>query len=316
MKEERKIMKQFGLRILLMLALIIGTQGATSTFAKTSSDNDPVNLTVEQFSGNNFTFLNLPSDQQTVGYEIFTVKQAEAWDRSYPSDFAGHVGKEVNVTKTVWIPEQKEYLVYMTVNDTGEKLAEPTRNGQLESLVLSSDLSKAKEKFLGKTIYPKARGLIGLNSAVKTAILIGSPVEVVDVTAGTNAQTPISLIVKVNGEQAVLPIAYSWTNLPAASWSNKAAWKEFLFLKNPRKNLGWSRSVWENVDKANVVEGMTKDQVLLSWGKPNLTQDNDTVWTYGRKILTFSEDKVQSIEIESEFKSLMRSRMNTNAANQ
>jgi hypothetical protein len=303
-------MKQFGLRILLMLALIIGTQGATSTFAKTSSDNDPVNLTVEQFSGNNFTFLNLPSDQQTVGYEIFTVKQAEAWDRSYPSDFAGHVGKEVTVNKTVWIPEQKEYLVYMTVNDTGEKLAEPTRNGQLESLVLSDDLAKAKEKFLGKTIYPKARGLIGLNSAVKTPILIGSPVEVVDVTAGTKAQTPISLIVKVNGEQAVLPIAYSWTNLPVASWSNKAAWKEFLFQKNPRKNLGWSRSVWENVDKANVVEGMTKDQVLLSWGKPNLTQDNDTVWTYGRKILTFSEDKVQSIEIESEFKSLMRSRMN------
>ena len=309
MKEERKRMKQFGLRILLMLSLIIGT-GAASAFAQTASDNDPVNLTIEQFSGNDFTFLNLPSDQQTVGYEIFTVKQAEAWDRSYPSDFSGHVGKEVTVTKTVWVPDQKEYLVYMTVNDTGEKLAEPTRNGQLESLVLSSDLSKAKEKFLGKTVYPKARGLIGLNSAVKTPILIGSPVEVVDVTAGTNAQTPISLIVKVNGEQAVLPIAYSWTNLPTTSWSKTAAWKESLFLKDPRKNLGWSRSVWENVDKANVVEGMTKDQVLLSWGKPNLTQDNDTVWTYGRKILTFSEDKVQSIEIESEFKSLMRSRMN------
>ncbi|MFA6849824.1 MAG: hypothetical protein WCS30_05670 [Selenomonadaceae bacterium] len=302
-------MKQFGLRILLMLSLIIGT-GAASAFAQNASDNDPVNLTIEQFSGNDFTFLNLPSDQKTVGYEIFTVKQAEAWDRSYPSDFSGHVGKEVTVTKTVWVPEQKEYLVYMTVNDTGEKLAEPTRNGQLASLVLSDDLAKAKEKFLGKTVYPKVRGLIGLNSAVKTPILIGSPVDVVDVIAGTNAQTPISLIVKVNGEQAVLPIAYSWTNLPAASWSNTAAWKESLFLKNPRKHLGWSRSVWENVDKANVVEGMTKDQVLLSWGKPNFTEDNGTVWTYGRKILTFSEDKVKSIEVESEFKSLMRSRMN------
>ena len=298
-------MKQFGLRILLMLAFIIGTQGATSTFAETASDNDPVNLTVEQFSGNNFTFLDLPSDQQTIGYKIFTVKQAEAWDRSDPIDFAGHFGKEVTVTKTVWLPEPKEYLVYMTVNDTGEKLAERTRNGQLESLVLSDDLAKAKEQFQGKTVYPKARGLIGLNNEAKTPILIGSPVTVVDVIAGTDAQTPISLIVKVNGEKAVLPIAYSWTNLPAASWSKTAAWQESLFLKDPRKDLGWSRSAWENIDKANVVEGMTKDQVLLSWGKPNLTEDNGTVWTYGPKKLAFSGDKVQSIKVENPLNSAM-----------
>jgi hypothetical protein len=267
-------MKQFGLRILLMLALIIGIQGATSAFAETASDNDPVNLTVEQFSGNNFTFLDLPSDQQTIGYKIFTVKQAEAWDRSDPIDYAGHVGKEVTVTKTVWLPKPKEYLVYMTVNDTGEKLAEPTRNGQLESLVLSSDLSKAKEQFLDKTVYPKNRGLIGLNNEVKTPVLIGSPVTVVDVIAGTNAQTPISLIVEVNGEQSVLPIAYSWTNIPVASWLKTAAWEEALFLQDPRENLGWSTSAWDNIDKANVVEGMTKDQVRLSWGKPSRTEDN------------------------------------------
>ena len=288
-------MKQFGLRILLMLAFIIGTQGATSTFAETASDNDPVNLTVEQFSGNNFTFLDLPSDQQTIGYKIFTVKQAEAWDRSDPIDFAGHFGKEVTVTKTVWLPEPKEYLVYMTVNDTGEKLAEPTKNGQLESLVLSSDLAKAKEQFLGKTVYPKARGLIGLNNEVKTPILIGSPVTVVDVIAGTDAQTPILLIVEVNGEKSVLPIAYSWTNLPAASWLKTAAWEDALFLQDPRENLGWSSSDWDNIDKANVVEGMTKDQVRLSWGKPSSTEDNGAVWIYGPKKLTFSEDTVQSI---------------------
>ncbi|MFA6850634.1 MAG: hypothetical protein WCS30_09805 [Selenomonadaceae bacterium] len=298
-------MKQFGLRILLMLAFIIGTQGATSAFAKTASDTDPVNLTIEQFSGNNFTFLNLPSDQQTSGYKIFTVKQAEAWDHSDPIDFAGHVGKEVTVTKTVWLPEPKEYLVYMTVNDTGEKLAERTRNGQLESLVLSDDLAKAKEQFQGKTVYPKARGMIGFNSAVKIPVLIGSPVSVVDVIAGTDAQTPISLIVKANGKKAVLPIAYSWTNLPTASWLKTAAWQEDLFLKDPRKNLGWSRSAWENIDKANVVEGMTKDQVLLSWGKPNLTEDNGAVWTYGPKKLSFSGDKVQSIKVENQLASAM-----------
>lgn len=291
-------MKQFFVRILLILTLIIGIQSTNAVFAQNSNENTSVNnLTTEQFSGQDFTFLNLTPDQQAIGYEVFTVEQAEQWDRSNPIDYAGHVGKEVTVTNTVWIPEQKEYLVYMTVKDTGETLAEPTRNGQLASLVLSSDLAKAKDQFLGKTIYPKVRGLIGFNSEVKMPILIASPVTVVDVVPAIDAQKPISLIVSVNGEKAVLPIAYSWTNIPAANWSNAPAWQSYLFLTDPRQDLGWSHSAWKNIDKANVEEGMTKDQVRLSWGKPSRIDNDGAVWLYGPQKLTFSNDKVKTMEM-------------------
>ncbi|WP_245741399.1 hypothetical protein [Propionispira arboris] len=203
------------------------------------------------------------------------------------------------MSKVIPDPATKEYLVYLTVNDTGEELAEHTRHGQLSSLVLTSDLINAKEQFMGKTIYPKTRNLSGSDD-VTTPILIGSAVTVVDVVASSQARKPISLVVSVNGKNAILPIAYSWTNIPSTDWSSAPAWQEDLFLQDPRTTLGWSSDTWENIEKASVVENMTKDQVLLSWGKPNRTESNSTAWIYGSKKLNFSGSVVSSIETITE----------------
>jgi hypothetical protein len=45
---------------------------------------------------------------------------------------------------------------------------------------------------------------------------------------------------------------------------------------------------------------MTKDQVLLSWGKPNRAENNSTAWIYGSKKLNFSGNAVSSIETITE----------------
>jgi hypothetical protein len=292
-------MKYFSLRILFVLSLLLGIQTAGLASAEDASQAVPANLTTEQFPGHSFTFLNLPADQQNVGYKIFTPAQAEQGDQSSPINFAEHFAKEATVNKVILDPVTKEYLVYLTVNNTGEQLAERTRNGQLSSLVLTSDLINAKKQFMGKTIYPKTRNLSGSDD-VTTPILIGSAVTVVDVVASSQAQKPISLVVSVNGKNAILPIAYSWTNIPTANWSNAPAWQEDLFLQNPRTTLGWSSAVWKNIEKASVVETMTKDQVLLSWGKPNRTENNSTAWIYGSKKLNFSGNVVSSIETITE----------------
>ena len=288
-------MKYFSLRILCVLSLLLGIQTAGLASAEDASQAVPANLTTEQFPGHSFTFLNLPADQQSVGYKIFTPAQAEQGDQSSPINFSEHFAKEATVSKVIPDPATKEYLVYLTVNDTGEELAEHTRHGQLSSLVLTSDLINAKEQFMGKTIYPKTRNLSGSDD-VTTPILIGSAVTVVDVVASSQAQKPISLVVSVNGKNAILPIAYSWTNIAKSDWSTEPAWQEDLFLQNPRTTLGWSSATWENIEKASVIENMTKDQVLLSWGKPNRAENNGTAWIYGSKKLNFSGNIVSSIE--------------------
>ncbi len=303
-------MRIFSLRLLLAVCLLVGLGTVGSSWAEAAGES--VNISVEQWPGQSFTFLDLSSGEQAAGYEIFTVGDAARrgfnGDRSARLSYTGHVGKQVDVTSVEAFGAggtQQEYMVYMTVSDTGEKLVGRTMRGQLEGLVLTADLNNARQQFLGQTVYPKYRELSGLNVPGNTmpeavALPIGSPVTVIDVYTGYRSQEPIRLIVSVNGQKAVLPIAYSWTNIPTPSWTQTPPWQGALFTEDPRTTLGGSSSVWKQIEAGNVVEGMTKEQVHLSWGKPVRVKDNGSVWTYGTTQLNFNGDVLESMETVSE----------------
>jgi len=299
-------MKIVNVRMLLVLSLLLGFSVAGPVWAQASSETSSSNVKIEQWTRQSFTFIALPADKQSEGYEIFTENQATQGfqgDRSVRIPYAGHVGKQVTVTEIVPFDagDQQEYMVHMTVNDTGEKLLGRSMRGQLAGLVLTSDLDNARQQFLGKTIYPKFRELSGtMTQAVTTTI--GGPVTVVDVYTGNQSQEPIWLIVSVNGEKAVLPIAYSWTNTPVQSWTQTAPWQDALFMEDPRMSLGGSSTVWNQIETGSIEEGMTKDQVHLSWGRPSSIQVNDSVWIYGTKKLSFDGDVLHSIETLPESK--------------
>ena len=300
-------MKIFSLRILLVFSLLLGLGTAGSVGAEAASETTAAaNVNIEQWTGHSFTFLNLPADKQSAGYEIFSENQATQGlqgDSSVRIPYAEHVGKQVTVTAIVPFAagyNQQEYMVHMTVNDTGEKLLGRSMRGQLEDLVLTADLTNARQQFIGKTIYPKSRELSGLyvpgvtTQAVSTTI--GSPVTVVDVYAGNQSQEPIWLIVSVNGQKAILPIAYSWTNIPSQSWTQNSPWQDAFFTQDPRISLGGSQELWNQIQSGIVQEGMSKGQVQLTWGKPIRMESNDSVWIYGTTKLSFDGDILHAIE--------------------
>jgi len=294
-------MDGFGWRIVLGLTFFMSVQVSGLVFSPAVTEAAAVNLTVADLPGENLTFLNIPEQYQAAGYtEIFTATDAEQWKRTNPIDFSGHFAKEATVTQAVFEPEQNEYLVYFTVKDTGENLAERTRNKQLQSMVLTDDLVNAKAEFVGKTIYPKVRTLEGVKHDISIPIQICSPVTVLDATLGTNAQEPIFLLVSADGQEGILPIAYSWTNTVAKYWPDTPAWQDYFFEENPRATFDWPTDVWQNIENGRVVETMTKAQILLSWGKPNRTENNDTAWIYGDKKVTFSNaSTIETIESKS-----------------
>jgi hypothetical protein len=281
--------------------------------AEVSPEVSTPNLGPEQWVGHTFLFLDLPSEKRSEGYEIYMEDQAKRGfegDCSVRIPYAPHVGKRVTVTdvfRNTGGDYRDDYVVYLKENDTGIKLVGRTMSGQLEGLVLEADLLKAREQFLGKTIYTKRRMLQGafdpranpLPMAVTTTI--GGAAQVVDVYAGIRAVEPIWLIVIVNGQKAILPIAYSWTNMPVNAWTQNPPWQDELFIDNPRVALGWSAALWQQIEAGIVQEGMTKDQVRLSWGPP-VTIQNDifgsgkAVWNYGTKVLKFTGDNLTSIE--------------------
>lgn len=312
-------MKLRSLRFLLAFSLLLVFGIPKPVWAETPNKILPADIKIEQWTGHSFTFHALPADMQSDGYEIFTLDHATqgfAGDRSVRIPYAKHVGKQITVTAITSFTHsqkeqlsrlagynQQEYLVYMTVNDTGEKLIGRSLRGQLEGLVLTSDLNNARQQFLGKIVYPKFRGLSGLtlpglNTTPEEVLTkIGSPVTVVDIYLGIQSQNPIDLIVSANGKKAVLPISYSWTNRQIEDWSQTPPWQDALFMEDPRMSLGGSPATWTQIENGNIEIGMTKGHVLLSWGKPPYrNEDNDTVWIYNTKKLTFDGDKLHSIE--------------------
>ncbi len=301
-------MKQFSLSLLLAFCLII--VGFTGSAGAAVAPESPADLTPMQWVGHNFVFLALPADKQADGYGIFPAAQAAQGfreDRSVRLPYFPNVGRIVTVTDVASYAagdNQYDYVVSMTEIGTGYKFVGRTIRGALEGLALAEDIVKARQQFLGKMIYPKSRSLELVNeqpggmNPMSVEIRIGSGLAVIDIYAGIQSKEPIWLIFLVNGQKALLPIAYSWTNQPVNSWENSPPWQAALFMDDPRISLGWSADLWAKIESGTVQNGMTKDQVRLSWGPPNRIDQGDSgaIWFYGTKVLKFDGDQLISME--------------------
>lgn len=280
--------------------------------AQTSLAAPPGSLLPDQWTGQVFVFLDLPADRRAEGYEIFTASQAAAGlagDRTVRLPYKAYTGKRVLVTDVVTYTASDhytEYMIHMKVLATGEKLVGRTMRGQLEGLVRESDIANAKQQFIGKTIYVKKRVLPGIynpldgTTSPAVAVEIGQPVKVVDVYAGIQSNEPIWLIVEANGAKAMLPTAYSWTNIAPGEWLPLPPWQDDCWLTDPRLTLKWSFSTWQNIAAGQVLLGMTQEQVAVSWGEPRTktagSGSDQTVWKYGDTLVVFTGDQVTAIE--------------------
>lgn len=265
------------------------------------------NLNPEQWVGQTFLFHPMPKDRQDEGYQIFKITDSErgwAGDRSVRLPYSEHVHKQVLVTDVINFPAgtgHTENIVYMTEKNTGMKLVGRTMRGQLEGLMLEADLKQARSQLLGKKIYIRERflrlenSLAGVSPPQVVPVKIGTGVKVVDVYAGVRTDEPIWLVVLVDGKRAIVPIAYSWSNINVSIWKQIPAWQEDFFTEDPRATFGWSIEVWDKIDSGLVDKGMSKKQVELSWGFPLSISENpdgsgNSVWSYGSNVLTFNGD--------------------------
>lgn len=297
---------------MLMVSLLLLLNMTGIAGAEGSGESVSPNLTPEQWAGHTFVFLDLASDKRAEGYDIYPEDQADKGfqgDLSVRIPYGEHVGKQVTITEVVKYTAgdyRYDYVVHMKENATGKALVGRTMSGQMEGLVLEEDLLKARQQFMGKTVYTKRRMLQGAfdpqaNTApAAVTVKVGGAVQVTDVYAGLQAIEPIWLIVSVNGQKAILPIAYSWTNMPVFIWTETPPWQDELFMDDPRVKLGWSEAIWQQIESGTVQEGMTKEQVRLSWGPPARVDEincgaGKTVWNYGAKILTFSGEILTAI---------------------
>lgn len=297
--------------ILVMLLMVFMEFGMP--VGEAAADNVVPNLSPEQWVGQTFLFHPLPKDRQEAGYQIFKIADADrGWtgERSVRLPYNEHVFKQVRITEVIKFPAgtgYTEYIVYMTEKNTGMKLVGRTMRGQLEGLMLEADLKQARSQLLGKHIYIRERvlrledSLAGVTTPQVVSVKIGSAIKVVDIYAGIRTDEPIWLVVLVDGKRAIVPIAYSWSNINVSIWKQTPAWQDDFFTEDPRATFGWSKEVWDKIDAGLVDEGMSKKQVELSWGFPlSISEKPDgsgnSVWSYGSSVLTFKGDTLVVVE--------------------
>lgn len=65
-----------------------------------------------------------------------------------------------------------------------------------------------------------------------------------------------------------------------------------FYFKDPRTVFPCSDTVWAAIRDERIITGMTAEQVLLSWGKPDSVNDDFGYLVYGRQYLYFVNNKL------------------------
>jgi hypothetical protein len=303
-------MKKIMFRICLVLVLLVGV------FAPFVSSENPYIL--EDSIGK-----RIPTPQQE--YKPFDYIPIENWvghkflilpsiskkgehlgfrdsNGAHPSK-AEIVGKICTVTK---VTGERFKEVTFKMDDSGEIYIANAYNDTINDIVLLADLENARSKWLGKTLWFVDTEIKTFDSDTNDygsiAVKRNSPLKVVNIVAGWDSDAPIWFILQtLSGEEGFINIHVSDTNV-SESFRDICRFEDYFLEEDPRKTYKWDEKIWSAIDKGEVFLGMTKQQVIMSWGKPErinrtvISSSTSEQWVYGRVYLYFDNGILTSFQ--------------------
>ncbi|MBD3392629.1 MAG: hypothetical protein GF418_11105 [Chitinivibrionales bacterium] len=285
--------------------------------AKRSADTKPEMLRpkeipVAEWTGLTFLLLEKVEMFRTHGHHLYTTPSFE--DDPAPINpaielenhrlryepFAGHVFTVTNVGKQ----PDGEYVIVGKMDTLDLTVYGKTSNGIIEGILVFDDLAEAKTRWEGTTVYSKRR-LVDIYDSTKSTfrnrkVSILDPLRVLEVRPGIIPlpPKPVWLVVMLpNGSGGIIPLHYSWTNVLDKKKSPGMPWEQDILEYNPKLRHRWDPYVWETIDGHHVFVGMTKEQLMMSWGHPRKTEKVDSVttkWIYGNSTLIMKGDTVSA----------------------
>ena len=272
-----------------------------------------------QWIGKKFILLAKPKMFQSLGYELYLTKNLSAANTGIDSNIETknhHVRYNRFCNKIISVisvePLAQEFLITFTVDNDGHKLFAKTHKQAIEGIADLGDLDKAAKQWIGKTVYARGR-LINTYDSVSSSfstvkITVQQPLKVTSVSWGTSPLPPkpvwlcVSTIINNNQVSGILPVFESWTNVMTDKVKTGNAWEDDIFEKNPLELYPvWDSLTWKAINAQTIVSGMTKEQVRISWGMPNIVTTDTTKahcreqWCFGNQILCFENDTVAKI---------------------
>lgn len=272
---------------------------------------DVLDIPVEQWIGKRFIFLEKSKSSQKSGYKLYSDKKR--YKELEYDKFVGKIIKVVNVERAKY--SRNNYDVTFVEEESDKKIYAETCEGHMEGIAFFDDMAKAKERWLGKTIYFKSSLAQAVRKTIETydeeldkygeiKVKIGDPLKVLDIWWGIDDFNSLWMIVETTeGEKGFISTAFSWTNICSEEWTENRPWENEFFEFNPKEKYSWSDEVWEMMNNGEVRVGMNKEQVELSWGKPEKINKDISEglileqWIYSSQYLYFDvTDKLTDIQ--------------------
>jgi|WetSurMetagenome_2_1015567.scaffolds.fasta_scaffold100261_2 hypothetical protein len=259
---------------------------------------------VRQWTGKKFVFLPKQKIVKAFGYGLYLTPEL---DRSKSPVNPAMETKERRIRCDAFYqgsltvrevkPSGSEYLVHFFHEPTSASLFAKTHRGAIEGLALAGDLEKAKQRWLGKTVYSMRRFINMYDSITGNVstqkVKISDPLRVVEIRWGTTPlpSRPLWLMVETapaQGARGFIPVCISWANSMFDKITSGKPWDEDILEQDPKKLYSWDKVYWDAIDNHSIVSGMTKPQVCMSWGAPK-TVRKDTTMAGHREFWSFDD---------------------------
>lgn len=322
-------MKKIFYLLLLFPSFILG-QNPYNVSTKEKNEKNEVKLsTEEQFVKDNFEYLFITDWYEGMRFmvpkkrdfqtdiSLYPYKKGQSFSKKIRyEDFEFEIFKVVdieereirnNIYRTVVVLENdgKKYESYEMLGSI-EKLKSSNSNlfTTIGSLVSLDEVDIAKKLLLDSSLFimtnfwvEDADNRYGYNQVKGTKF---SKVKIVNVGVGVSTR-PVKLIFETeDGNQYYRNVSFSGTNSQEVYMKN---FSDIFSFSNPRlKYPNINDEIWQLIQQEKVKIGMSKDECVLSWGKPK--DINETIfensiseqWVYEKNYLYFENGVLKTIQ--------------------
>lgn len=262
-------------------------------------------IEIENWVGEKIIFASESKKLQHYGYQSFShpPKPGDRFSRGIP--YQGYVGRIGTIKKVTKVPIVHRVEVEM---DDGEILIGEAYFETLHGIVFLRDLDLARKLYLGKKLWLADADLVGVDEAGENFHTVKakrfSAVNVKEVVTGEPSTGPVKFILETEeGQEGYATLQFSGTNI-AKSLRHSDDFGKHFHLTDPKKIYAkWGKKVLDAINREKVFIGMTKEQAIASWGRPEtINSDKGSwgvreQWVYGeRSYLYFSNGKLTSIQ--------------------
>ena len=293
MKKFTRPCLQFALVVIFSVVALAQPETRQNISPEKKSESKPVEAAPTPFPyhpigswvGKRFIFLPKPKGSESGTYEDFSRSVTH-------QKYAGRVACVVSADAS----GASAYIEF-EMEDDGERLRVFTvaNKESVRGMAFLDDIENARKQWAGKTVWGKMLMISSYDeqsgAITMTAVKKFGPLKVVDVVPGWDEEKPARFKLETpDGKQGFVDLNLSGTNVQKEI-RHLSRFEDRLLAENPRLIYKWKADVWAAIEKGQVYQGMTEEQVKMSWGEPEKVTRTAAgeVWTYISGALVFNK---------------------------